>query len=99
MKWYNDPVWVARTPIISVALLEFANVQQLWRMWTEHSALGQSVGAWITVNIALWLWVHFYRVMTPGAKWAIRGTMLGIGMNTMVILTVLWFRWGVRLFQ
>lgn len=92
-QWLTDPKWVLRTPIASVILLEAANLQQLWQMWVvDRSAEGQSVTAWLSVQAALWLWLNFYRVITPQAKWAIRGTQLGLTLNMSVILTVLYWR-------
>jgi uncharacterized protein with PQ loop repeat len=93
MKWYRNPVYVSKTPLIAVFLLEIANVQQLWRMWAEQTAAGQSIGGWLCVQLALWLWLNFYATFTPDQKFAIRGTQLGILMNASVIGTVLWFRW------
>jgi uncharacterized protein with PQ loop repeat len=93
VKVWSNPEWVARTPIITTLLLEAANVQQLFRMWTEGTAKGQSMTAWISVNVALLLWLNFYRVITPNAKWAIRGTAFGVVMNAAVILTVIFFRY------
>lgn len=93
-SFVSDPKWVLRTPIVSVVLLEWANVQQLVQMWVlDHSAKGQSLGAWLSVQTALWLWLNFYRVITPDAKWAIRGTQLGITLNMAVCLSVLYWRY------
>lgn len=90
----NDPKWVLRTPIISVLLLEAANVQQLWQMWVvDWSADGQSLTAWLSVQAALWLWLNFYRVITPEARWAIWGTRLGIALNNAVCLSVFYWRY------
>ena len=90
----NDPKWVLRTPIVSVILLEAANIQQLVQMWIlDHSAKGQSITAWASVQAALWLWLNFYRVITPQAFWAIWGTRLGIALNMAVILSVYYWRW------
>lgn len=88
----KDPKWVEKTPIVTTLLLESANISQLHRMWTEWTAEGQSIWGWVMVNIALLLWLNFYLVITPKAKWAIWGTAFGIAMNSAVILTVLWFR-------
>ena len=86
--------WVLRTPILSVLLLEAANVQQLWQMWViDRSADGQSLTGWLCVQLALWLWLNFYYVITPEAKWAIRGTQLGIALNMSVCLSVLFWRY------
>jgi hypothetical protein len=85
---------VLRTPILSVVLLEAANVQQLVQMWVlDHSAKGQSLTAWLSVQAALWLWLNFYRVITPDAFWAIWGTRLGIGLNMAVCLSVVYWRY------
>lgn len=92
MTWYRDPTWVARFPLAASLLLELANFQQLWRMWSEGSALGQSIGAWISVQAALWLYLHFYRVLTPDQRWAILAVRISIGINWLVIGTVCWFR-------
>jgi hypothetical protein len=92
LNFLRDRAWVLRTPIISVLLLEAANVQQLVHMWSEWTAAGQSLWGWACVHAALWLWLNFYIVITPDAKWAIRGTIMGIFLNGAVILTVLFFR-------
>lgn len=93
LSYVSDPVWVARSPIIAQTLLEAANVQQLIQMWVvDHSAQGQSVTAWASVQVALWLWLNFYRVLTPQAKWAIWGAEVGIALNMAVILSVIYWR-------
>ncbi len=89
----TNPKVVDKTPIITTFLLEAANVQQLWRMWTEWTAAGQSITAWLSVNIALWLWLNFYLVFNRENKFAIVGTSIGIGLNACVILTVVLFRY------
>ena len=92
-RFWNDPTWVSRTPLITVLLLESANVQQVGHMWSCRTAAGQSITAWFCVNIALWLWLNFYRVLTPEQKWARRSTAIGIALNSAVILTVAYFRY------
>jgi hypothetical protein len=89
---WNDKKWVGRTPVVTAVLLEGANAHQLWRMWSEQSALGQSFWGWFQVHIALWLWWNFYRVMTPDQLWARRTAVLSIAINALVVLTVLYFR-------
>lgn len=75
--------------------MEYANAGQLYRMWRVHSALGQNVWSWISVNVTLWLWLNFDYVVVPGGvkSWAFRATALGLVLNTCVILTVAYFRW------
>lgn len=89
---FNNRKLVEKTPILTNLLFEGANVHQLWRMWTEHSALGQSALGWIQVHIALWLWWNFYRVVTPDQKWARISTSISIAVNALVIISVLYFR-------
>jgi hypothetical protein len=91
--FYKRDWFINYTPIASTILLEGANIQQMMRMWTEQTAEGQSLMAWSCVQIALWLWYNFYKQATPDKKWAIRCQGLGIGLNGLVILTVLYFRW------
>jgi len=92
----TNPKYVSMTPLVTTGLLEFANVGQLWRMWTEWTAAGQSVWSWFSVNVALWLWLNFYLVFNADNKFAIWGTRLGIALNTGVILTVLFFRYIIH---
>jgi hypothetical protein len=91
----NNRAWVSKTPILTVFLLEGANIGQIIRMWTERSALGQSLVSWLSVNLALWLWLNFYRVMLPEERWAFWATAAGIGLNTGVCLSVAYFRYLV----
>lgn len=84
---------VDKTPILTTILLEAANVQQLYRMWTERTAAGQSITAWMSVNIALLLWLNFYLVFNRDNKYAIWGTTVGVLLNSLVIATVAYFRY------
>ena len=92
MKVWNDPKVVGKTPLLTVLLLEYANLGQLWRMWTQHTAAGQNLWSWISVGLALVLWINFYRVITPQEKFARWCTVLGLCLNCCVCLTVLFFR-------
>lgn len=93
MRWYSDPKIVSKTGVLTVLLLESANIGQVWRMWTERTAAGQSLGSWISVGLALWLWCHFFRVCAPTERFAYWSTLLGITMNLLVILTVIYWRY------
>ncbi len=92
-KFWSRPSVVSKTPLLTVLLLEGANVQQLWRMWSEHTAAGQSLTGWLSVGIALLLWCNFYRVCCPTERFAYWATVFGIGMNAAVSATVVWFRY------
>lgn len=90
--FWNDHAVVSKLPIASALLFEYANVGQLYRMWTEHTAAGQSLFAWWAVGLGLLLYANFYRVVTPLERWAIRVTLLSFGMNCLVSGSVLYFR-------
>jgi hypothetical protein len=79
--------------LLTTLLLEYANVGQLYRMWTERTAAGQSLWSWLSVGCALVLWCNFYRVCCPRERFALWATMFGVGMNLAVVLTVIWFRY------
>ena len=96
MNFISNKNLVSKTPIITSILLEYANIGQLYRMWAEHSAKGQSIWSWASVGLALWLWLNFYRVMLPNEKFAYRATIIGIILNALVILSVLWFNYIVH---
>ncbi len=96
MTAWSNPALVAKTPLVTVVLLENANIQQLWRMWTQHTAAGQSLWGWLSVNLALLLWCNFYRVCCPDQRIAYWATVVGWALNTCVVLTVAYFRYVVR---
>lgn len=89
----TNRAYVEKTPLVAVLLLEMANIQQLYRMWTEWTSAGQSVWGWVLVNLALWLWFNFYLVFNRENKFAVYGTAFGIVMNSAVIVSVLLFRY------
>jgi hypothetical protein len=95
VKIWRDPRWVSYTPIATTCLLETANLGQIVRMWTYHTAAGQSLTSWCCVNVALWLWANLYRVITPDQKIARYTIKVGITLNTLVILRV-WKIWILR---
>lgn len=66
-------------------------MSQLWQMWSTGTAAGQSIMGWISVNLALILWLNFYHTFTPDQKFAIWGTRLGLLLNGSVIASVWWF--------
>jgi uncharacterized protein with PQ loop repeat len=83
---------VENIPIICTILLEWANVGQLHRMWTEHTAAGQSVPAWISVFAALSLFAFYYH--KKGLRVPFYTTLFGVVMNLLVNLTVIYFRFS-----
>ncbi len=89
-RLFSDPRFLDRSPIITTFLLEWANVMQIWRMTHDHSALGQNAWSWLSVNVALWLWCNFYRAKFLTT--ALRMTLLGVIINTIVVLTVSYYR-------
>lgn len=93
---------LAWTPALAMILLEYSNVAQLWRMWTDQTAAGQELTGWVAVTSALLLWAHFYRHQRDiAAVEATRRAMnlaywmalLGVFMNGIVALTVAYFRY------
>jgi hypothetical protein len=94
LPYVNDPAFVAKySPWITTGLLEAANVQQLWTIWTRQTAKGQSLTGWVTVGLALVIWCNFYRVVSPEAnRNALRATLIGVVINALVWLSVLFFR-------
>src|SRR6185436_14864017 len=57
--WNNEKL-VANTPFVTTLLLEGANIQQLFQMWTKWTAAGQSLTGWMSVGLALALWTNYY---------------------------------------
>lgn len=93
MKLLNNKDLVKHTPIATTILFESANLQHVFRMVSEHSSAGQSLAGWVTVNVALLLWFNWYRVFTPDnniVKWT---TITGMLLNTVVIGTIVRFRY------
>jgi uncharacterized protein with PQ loop repeat len=95
MKIWNDKEWIDKSPIIATIFIEGANIGQMIRIWTEHSAKGQSLSSWIAVVIALVIWFNFYRVITPHSKYAKWTAVVGIILNIGVIISIIWFRYIV----
>jgi hypothetical protein len=93
MRFLSNTAIISKTPIVTTCLLEWANLSQLWRMWTTWTSDGQSIVGWCSVQVALWLWWNFYRVMLPDQRLPRYGTMVGITTNACVILTVVYFRY------
>ena len=92
LRFWDDPVWVGRTPIVASLLIDGGAVGQIVRMWRERSAEGQSLLSWCAVVVALLLWANFYRVITPDQRWARLAIGVSIVLNGAVALSVLWWR-------
>ena len=93
MKFWNDPKIVAWSPVITTGLFETANAGQVVRMWAQHTSAGQSLSSWICVNIALFIWANYYRVITPEQRVVQTTIKIGITLNLFVIFSVVWFRY------
>ena len=94
MNPLRNPKLMKHIPFVTTGLLESANVAQMYRMWTEWTAEGQSVWGWIFVNLALILWYNWYALFAPEQKSARIATGIGIFMNSCVILSVIYFRYA-----
>jgi uncharacterized protein with PQ loop repeat len=77
-------------PVLSTVLLEWANIGQLIRMWTERTAAGQSLQAWVSVCLALLCFLVYYH--KKGLRVPFWTTIIGVLMNIAVCSTVVYFR-------
>lgn len=90
---WNSQRLVSYTPLVTSLLLDGGALGQVVRMIHERTAAGQSLASWLMVITALVLWQNFYRVKTPDERWARRMTAFSIGMNVLIVLTILFFRY------
>jgi hypothetical protein len=95
MRWINDPAVVTKTPIVAIPLFCWFSVKQTIQMWTEHTAAGQNLAGWLSLWLALVMFLNLYRVCCPKEKFAFWGTMVEIIAVSMGTLTVLHFRYLV----
>lgn len=98
MKYLTEAKYVSKwAPVVSILFIDVANIGHIWRMFSEQSAAGQSLVSWACVWIALVSWFNFYLRVTPGeeGKVARYSTILGIGVVTLVISSILYFRYLV----
>lgn len=94
MRWASDPRIIGKTPLVTTALFGWSNVAQLYQMWTLRTAAGQSLCGWVSVGLALWLFVNFYRVCCPKERFVYYCTIGECLINLAVIATVIYFRYG-----
>jgi len=92
----NNPKIVTLTPIICSFLFEYANIGQIARIWSEHTAAGHNLFSWIVINISLWLYLNFYRVCAPKEKFAMWVTFINIICNNGLIFSIVWWRYIVK---
>ena len=96
IRFWNDPAVVGKTPIVTVMLLEGANLGHIYKMWSQQSSLGQNSLSLLAVGVALVFWMNFYRVNCPGEKFAFWATFVGVMLNCSVTATALWFYFSGR---
>jgi len=78
-------------PVASAVLFEWANVNQLARMWTQRTSAGQSLTAWLSVLVGLALFVAYYR--HKGLTVPMLTTSGSVVLCGAVCATVAYFRW------
>lgn len=83
---------IPRIPLVTSFIFATAYVAQVVRMWTERSALGQSVFGWIQVGVALVLFYVYYREMLPDQKIPQYCTLFEIALVLGIIGTTITFR-------
>jgi hypothetical protein len=93
MKWYNDSKYVSKIPLLTTILFGYGAVCQMWRMWTTHTAAGQSIFGWVCVTLALMLFLQFYRIITPKEKIAFYSCLAEVFLYFGVIGSIIYFRW------
>ena len=95
MRWLTDPEKVSKTPLFAIPLLCWFSVKQTFQMWTEHTAAGQNLAGWVSLWLALLLFLNFYRVCCPTERFAFWGTVVEVGIVAMAILPVVYFQYLV----
>lgn len=93
MKFWSNPTTVEYSPVVTSFLIEGSTFLHIRRMWTEHSAVGQSLISWVFVIIAMFLWLNWYRVLTPEKKIAIYTVSFSVLVNIAALLSVIYWRY------
>lgn len=94
-RCFSDPSFVGRWfPLAGGAFFLWNYFGQLYRMWSQQTAAGQSLAGWIGLWAALWAYWHFYRVCAPQERVAIWTVGAELVVNAAVIATVFWFQRG-----
>lgn len=83
---------IPRIPLVTSFIFATAYIAQMVRMWTQRSALGQSVFGWIQVGIALVLFYIYYSEMLPNEKIPKYCTVFEIALVLGIIGTTILFR-------
>lgn len=83
---------IPRIPLVTSFIFATAYVSQVVRMWSERSALGQSVFGWVQVGVALVLFYIYYREMLPDQKLPRYCTVFEIVLVLGIIGTTIYFR-------
>lgn len=80
-------------PMLASVLIEAGNLGQLYRMWTQHSALGQNVWSYVAVLAALIMWLLYYRFRL-GRTLAYYVTWIAVFMMAAIIVTIIILQGG-----
>lgn len=95
MKVISNPDIVRYSPIAATILLESSTIGHIFRMWTTHTSEGQSLLSWIYVILALFLWLNWYRVITPTERFAKWSAVVGLVTSMFGLLSVIYFRYFI----
>lgn len=79
-------------PILATVMLDSAGIGHIVQMFKEQSSAGQSIFSYIMIIGALFLWEAFYRIRTPGEKFAVWSARFGIGFNLAVLCAIVYYR-------
>lgn len=94
MRKLTDPLFVGKWfPIGGAAFFLWGYLGQIWHMWSQHTAAGQSLVGWLELWLALWAYWHFYRTCCPKETIAIWSVFAEIVVNWFVILSVIRFQY------
>lgn len=87
-----NPKIVSKFPIIAGILFFINSTSQIIKIWTDHSSKDQSLTGWISLTIALFLFLIFYKVCCPKEKYAFWSTVIEILTNLFLIISVIIFK-------
>lgn len=96
MRFLNNKKLFSFTPVATMFMIESANIQQVVQMFIQKSSEGQSISGWICIIIALLMWANFYRLFNPEQKMAFWSALVGVFINTFVVLTIIYFRYIIK---
>ncbi len=96
MKAFKNPKFAKNALLLATGCIVFADLGQIYRIWTQGTAKGHNLFSWVLVCFSLLIWYNYLGATHPEDTSSRLCKLFGVLTTLAISLSIIYFRYVLK---